>query len=351
LIEASKSLDKASAAFLTANFHAVRLQIAQGQKDEARKTLDSILNDSSIVMNVSARNQLLSERLLLAQDINEFVKFSQRHASAFAYDQSEVQLIDINTPPKAGEDDYAKEQRAWAKRVMFDEDATRMMNNHLPLAVLKQLAVHPDLPDYLRAQVALSAWIRAVLLNDSATATTLAPELGQLIPELKPFMASYSQAKDDKSKFYESIWAMLKNPATRPIVNFGTGRQSAFGEIDDYRDNWWCILPDTQAGIAPAFLSKEQLALAKDENAKLAISGSNFLATKTSEWAAFAPKESRLPEALALAVKSTRYGCQNCDTAKASKAAFDILKNRFGSSDWKKKTPYWFKDEGCETKK
>ena len=351
LIDASKSLDKASAAFLTANFHAVRLQIAQGQKDEARKTLDSILNDSSIAMNVSARNQLLSERLLLAQDINEFVKFSQRHASVFAYDQVEIQLIDVNTPPKAGEDDYAKEQRAWAKRVMFDEDATRMMNNYLPLAVLKQLAVHPDLPDYLRAQVALSAWVRAVLLNDSATATTLAPELGQLIPELKPFMASYSQAKDDKSKFYEAIWTMLKNPATRPRVDFGTGRQSAFGEIDDYRDNWWCISPDAQAGTAPAFLSKEQLALAKDENAKLAISGSNFLATKTSEWAAFAPKESRLPEALALAVKSTRYGCQNCDTAKASKAAFDILKNRFGSSDWKKKTPYWFKDEGCETKK
>jgi hypothetical protein len=194
--------------------------------------------------------------------------------------------------------------------------------------------------------------MRAVLLNDDASATALAPELGQLIPELKPFMASYTKAKDSKTKQYEAVWAMLKNPATRPIVDFGTGRQSAFGDIDDFRDNWWCILPNAaETATAPSFLSKEQLAQAKDENTKLAVSGSNFLATKTSEWAAFAPKETRLPEALALAVKATRYGCQNCDTGKASKAAFDILKARFATSDWKKKTPYWFKDEGCEVKK
>jgi hypothetical protein len=352
LIDAAKSLDKNSAAFLTANYHVVRLQIAQGQQDAARKILDSILNDGSIAMNVSARNQLLSQRLSLAQDLNEFVKFSQRKAVNFAYDQSELQLVDFATPPKAGEDDYAKNERAWLKRTMFDQDAARMMNQYLPLSLLKQLAVHPDLPDYLRAQVALSAWMRAVLLNDDASATALAPELGQLIPELKPFMASYTKAKDSKTKQYEAVWAMLKNPATRPIVDFGTGRQSAFGDIDDFRDNWWCILPNAaETATAPSFLSKEQLAQAKDENTKLAVSGSNFLATKTSEWAAFAPKETRLPEALALAVKATRYGCQNCDTGKASKAAFDILKARFATSDWKKKTPYWFKDEGCEVKK
>ncbi len=351
LIETTKSLDKTSATFLTANFHVARLQTVLGQHDEARKTLDALLNDNSIAMNVSARNQLLTERLLLAQDLNEFVKFAQRHASVFAYDQSEIQLVDVTAPAKAGEEDYAKDQRAWAKRTMFDEDATRVMNKHLPLSMLKQLAVHPDLPDYLRAQVALSVWVRAVLLNDEATASTIAPELGQLVPELKPFMAAYSQTADSKAKLYEAVWAMLKNPATRPVIDSGTGRQATFNEIENYRDNWWCILPDAQTSVAPAFVTKEQLALAKAENDKLAISGSNFLAIKTSEWATFAPKEKRLPEALALAVKATRYGCQNCDTAKASKTAFDILKARFGSSDWKKKTPYWFKDEGCEASK
>jgi hypothetical protein len=180
--------------------------------------------------------------------------------------------------------------------------------------------------------------------------------LAKLIPELKDQIPNYSTAKDSKAKRYEAVFIMLKNPAMRPLVDQGTGRQATFSAIENYRDNWWCnINENTDTTVAaPTFLSKEQLVLAKDENAKiskLATSGSNFLASKTSEWAESSPKEKRLPEALALAVRATRYGCQNCDTGKISKTAFDILKDRFGSSDWKKKTPYWFKDEGCETVK
>jgi hypothetical protein len=364
LIAASKAIDKTSPAYISANFHAVRLQIALGQTDDARKTLDAILSDPAS-LTASATNQFLAERLQLAQDLAEFVKFSQRHAVTFAYDAIEMQLVDVTALPKAGEEDYSKNERAWAKRTMFDADAMRILNTSVPLSLLKQIAVHPDLPDYLRSRVALSAWVRAVILGDEPSAQELAPEVGQLIPELKSYMADYSKAKEAKAKSYEAIWAMLKNPAMRPFVDQGTGRREAMDTIDDYRDNWWCddAYLDSLYGNdgnkvvatpAPVFLTKEQLAEATEENAKiakLAASGSNFLAAKTSAWAESAPKEKRLPEALALAVKSTRFGCQNCDTGKVSKTAFDILKERFGTSEWKKKTPYWFKDEGCETAK
>jgi hypothetical protein len=366
LIEAGKTIDKTSAAFLTATYHAVRLQIAQGQADEARKTLDALLKDSA-TMNASAINLLLSERLSLAQDLNEFVKFSQRHAVIFAYDEDEYQLVDVSAPPKAGEEDYNKNERSWSKRTMFDSDAARIMNTSMPLSVLKKLALHSDLPDYLRSSVVMSAWVRAVLLDEEKTAQELAPELAKLIPELKNLIPDYNKAKAGKAKTYEAVFIMLKNPAMRPLVNQGTGRQATFSAIENYRDNWWCdsneySLYDNDASrnntdtsvTVPVFLSKEQIAQAKNENArikKLALSGSNFLAGKAGEWAEFAPKEKRLPEALALAVRATRYGCQNCDTGKISKDAFDILKDRFGSSEWKKKTPYWFKDEGCETAK
>jgi len=228
--------------------------------------------------------------------------------------------------------------------------------------VLKQIALHSELPDYLRSRVALAAWVRAVVLDDEKSAQEIAPELGKLIPELKSYMADYSKAKDAKAKYAEAIWTLLKNPASRPFVDQGMGRRTEFASIENYRDNWWCdntyldALQGNDDKVAnappPVFLSKEQLATATEENTKLnkiAASGSNFLAIKTSAWAEASPKEKRLPEALALAVKATRYGCQNCDTAKASKTAFDILKDRFGSSEWKKKTPYWFKDEGCDT--
>jgi hypothetical protein len=364
LIAASKSLDKNSAAFLTANYHAIRLQTTLGQTDDARKTLDTLLKERG-AMNASAVNQFLAERLTLAQDLDEFVKFSQRHAVQFAYDESEVQLVDVSTAPKDSEDDYTKNERRWLKRTMFDSDAATIMNSQMPISVLKDLALHPDLPDYLKASVALSAWVRAVLLSDEKIAQQLAPELAKLIPELKNQLTNYSQATN-KTKNYEAVFIMLKHPAMRPWVDQGTGRQASFSGIENYRDNWWCdnteymvyrndASRDSTAAVFPALLllSKEEVEQAKAENAKirkLAASGSNFLAEKTTEWASVVPKEKRLPEALALAVRATRYGCQNCDTGKVSKAAFDLLKNRFANSDWKKKTPYWFKDEGCEAK-
>jgi hypothetical protein len=104
--------------------------------------------------------------------------------------------------------------------------------------------------------------------------------------------------------------------------------------------------------MAPVFLSQPERTEATAENATIArhaASGSNYLAAKAAEWATQIPTEKRLPNALYLAIKATRYGCQNCETEKISKAAFDILKTRFGNTDWKKKTPYWFKDENCQT--
>jgi hypothetical protein len=102
---------------------------------------------------------------------------------------------------------------------------------------------------------------------------------------------------------------------------------------------------------APAFLTKTEIEQAATENARIAAltGGANFLATQTAQWAKHKPNEKRLPEALYLAVKATRYGCQNCATGKASKAAYDVLTKRFKTTEWKKKTPYWF-GEACAEK-
>jgi hypothetical protein len=50
-----------------------------------------------------------------------------------------------------------------------------------------------------------------------------------------------------------------------------------------------------------------------------------------------------VPEALHLAVKSTRFGCTGADTGKFSKVAFDLLHNRYPKSPWAQKTKYWYK--------
>ncbi|MDD5462971.1 MAG: hypothetical protein PHG00_15285 [Methylococcales bacterium] len=136
---------------------------------------------------------------------------------------------------------------------------------------------------------------------------------------------------------------------------------TALNEIDDYRDNWWCDADfdpqffnqgrEVADFPAPTFFTQAEIAEAAAENAGIAAStgGSNFLAAQTVQWAKQYPDEKRLPEALYLAVKAPRYGCQNCATGKASKAAYDVLNKRFKNTEWKKKTPYWF-GEACDKK-
>jgi hypothetical protein len=60
------------------------------------------------------------------------------------------------------------------------------------------------------------------------------------------------------------------------------------------------------------------------------------------EWATANPNDPRSPEALHLAVRSTRYGCTDKETGKWSKAAFDLLHKRYPNTKWANATKYWF---------
>jgi len=357
LISASRAVKSGSPAFLTVNYHAVRLQMARGQTDAARKTLDTLLTADLSLLNKSTTSQLYSQRMLLAQNIDEFVKYAQRRAAVFAYSGSNYELIDPAKPAEG--EDYNRNEREWLQRTMFDVDAVRTLNLHTPLSVLKKIALHPDLPDYLKRRIVMSVWTRAVLLNDDKTAQEFVPHVVRYLPEVKDFIDQYSKAENKQGRFFEAVWLMLNNPAMRPLVEQGHGRMAAFNEIDNYRDNWWCdtdfdyrYFNDQGEEIAdfptPIFLTQAEIAEAATENARIAAltGGANFLATQAAQWATHNPNEKRLPEALYLAVKATRYGCQNCATVKASKTAFDVLNKRFKTTEWKKKTPYWF-GEAC----
>ncbi|MBA2339791.1 MAG: hypothetical protein H0V88_05310, partial [Pyrinomonadaceae bacterium] len=155
-----------------------------------------------------------------------------------------------------------------------------------------------------------------------------------------------------------------KNPGLRPLVNVGVGRLMAVTERDSFRDNWWCAFsePKTDAEQiysaaaattaqnkrpmhAPVFLTEAQRSAAARELERLASlgAGPNYLARQAVLWAKANPNDPRAPEALHLAVRSTRYGCVDKETEQASRAAFQLLHSRYGGSVWAKRTPYWFK--------
>jgi hypothetical protein len=230
---------------------------------------------------------------------------------------------------------------------------------------LKEAAKSNALSSHLRRDVAQAAWLRAVLLGDNKTADELVPILKTLVPELSSFLDDFLSAPQSDSKRFTAIYAWLKFPGLEPVVDSGVGRETPLGQQDVYRDNWWCAAafspgPDaaddeknkpqsfaatTKTGV-PVFLRETDKAVAAREHSKLNALGAapNYLCQQVIQWATRNPNDPRVPEALHLAVNTTRHGCTDKETGRWSKAAFDLLHRKYPNSEWAKKTPYWFKD-------
>lgn len=359
LLTAAEAVEKTAPEFATVAFHRNRVLLEKGLRGEARSKLDAILNDKTSNLPVSARNQFLSQRMFLAETLDDFLVYAQRRAAAFAWDDLPGEIVDFNDA-ETGNKDVA----VWRDRTMFDTDAERVFNEKMPLSVLKQAAVNSKLPDYLRRNLLIAAWTRALILGNEPATQELAPQLVRVAPEFQPFLGNYISAKTAIERNNAATYALLKLPALRPFAESGYGRLAPITEIDSYRDNWWCAPVNYEFNNkgekvsltnqpTPAFLTSAQIAVAKAEleQIKKLGAGSTFIARRAIEFATKSPNDARLSESLQLAVRGTRYGCRDCETGKYSKAAHDILKSRFARTEAAKKTPYWFKDESCEAGK
>jgi hypothetical protein len=340
LVKAALSIKPEDPAFLGANAHITRLLLQSGQRTEAKKRLDFLLANQTSISS-STRNYLLHQRMVLASTLDEFLKFAQRKPATFSWDYDGREL--------PAESTAHKDLKIWQGRLLFDTDATRIMNERLPLSVLKEATLKKVLPDYLRQRVALAAWTRAALLEDSEQSRALAPVVSGFYPELKPYLDPYLLASTAQERKVTALYILLKFPALRPLVDPITGQTMSrnLSKIDNYRGNWWCAqeTKDSSSTDSIHFLNATQEAAGKREHDQIAALGSapNYLSRQAVEWAKRSPSDSRVPEALHLAVRSTRYGCTDKQTGRLSKAAFDLLKTRYASSPWAKKTKYWFK--------
>lgn len=153
----------------------------------------------------------------------------------------------------------------------------------------------------------------------------------------------------------------------KPSVRESSLRTATLGELDEYRDNWWC----TDMGVGtnwgqnyepynkdvnlkfvdrdpdfpfPVWLTESQRDAAKAEWNKLSQVGTapNYLAEQVIAYAKQHSKDPRVPRALHLAVRSTHFGCTNIETSKLSKAASDFLHEHYPDNEWAAKTKYYY---------
>jgi hypothetical protein len=74
-----------------------------------------------------------------------------------------------------------------------------------------------------------------------------------------------------------------------------------------------------------------------------------LLAQSAIRWGKASKGGDGAPEALALAVRATHYGCSwHGRHGSYSKAAQQLLSIKFGDTDWAKQTPYWFDCQRAE---
>ena len=233
-----------SAAFATSRFHAVRLLIDTGKSTEARALLDQLLKSNRAQFDLSSLNLLISQRMMLATSLADFLGHAPRIPAALSWNDDGRE-----TPTEAG--DVADENKALIGKPLFDVDAARVLNSQMPLTVLKEAVMSPSLPTNLRRDLAQAVWVRAVLLNDFATADELVPTLKTLVPALTAGLDDYAKTTNENKKF-SALYTWLKYPGIEPGVDIGIGRETTLGEQDSYRDNWWCgaSIQETSEAVA-----------------------------------------------------------------------------------------------------
>jgi hypothetical protein len=354
LLSAAKQIPASSPGYLTVQYYALDLLAASGQQDTARRELDALLAKHEPEISLGSYNLLNDERLKLTTSLKDFLQ----HAPETPVPAE----TDFNT----GEEVSADRDEAKPSVSLFTHYAAEILLKRLPVAALRQVAESPTLPKHLRREVARSAWVRSILLGNFETADKLQPTLQELDPPLWKTMDQFRSAQSNAEKRFAGVFVILQNPGMKPAAQAGLLRSATLGALDNYaHDNWWCAnitsaldWGQSDAGLDneidlkgrdPAFtfpnwLTDSQKAAAISEWKKLSTVGAapNYLADQVLSFAKQHPKDPRLPQALHLAVRSTRFGCTNKETSNFSKAAFNFLHDHYPESEWAKKTKYYY---------
>jgi hypothetical protein len=363
LLRAGEKVQRDEPAFASVAYHLVRLKIATGNVIEARKLVDEIISWQADVLPVSAQNQFLEQRLQLAANVTEYLKFAQRKPVTFyeygrlgsisellgvAKSFFETESFDQSKEQYDRElDNTFKELLPWEDRLIFSEGTIEVLNWHFPTATLFEMTRSPVLPEYLRREVVLAVWTRAVVLGNDTIALRIAPEVMKVAPDFSSYLEARTKLERDRA----ALFVLLKNQSLSLFIKDGIPTSSSTAQVDYYLEtSWWCAPESTQYDddgnqsprvvTKPGFLTAQEAEVGRRERARLIEIGDakSYLGRRVLEWAKATPGDKRLPEALFIAVKaneSYKYGCGSWDHDEDTRdAAEAVLRQRYPSSPW-----------------
>ncbi|MBI4751888.1 MAG: hypothetical protein HY774_25670 [Acidobacteria bacterium] len=382
LLSAAEQVPADSPAYPMVSYHRIRLLIEAGKLDDARKLLAEFMPTRGTSLTQSSWNLFSQLQMQAATGLPELTKFISRRPAGIveAYDYYQISAeFGSNYSDSPESVKYRQERLEKEKQPLFDTPASRILNQGLPLSLLGEIIQNSTLPKHLRRDLAMVVWVKAGLLENRKIATRASRVVGKLVPELKNLTAAYRSSKSSAKARFALIFAVLRFPGLRPHIVAGVPRPKRLSKIDGHRDNWWCAFdtrgevsaqsyekyngnglneeygPDgsplpqppfdpAKAFYPPAFLTTSQKEAAFDEWKALVAIGTapNYLCRQTIDFARKYPRDPHVPEALHLAVRSTRYGSTDDTTTDFSKEAFLLLKKKYPRTHWAQKTKYYF---------
>ena len=288
----------------------------------------------------------------------------------------------------------AENDTAWKQALQRKSDpASHMLFNLMPTKILWAYATDANFTEADRALFARAAWTRDYALDRKLTA-----EQANLMTALNPQMAAIAAKVDtdyaSASPAHRRLLTILRSPRHNILValpsdwNPQSLKPESYTDIDlyDHNDkNWWCPLETDRQLLAVreradetfgtsglTSYGRKTLADVYDEDVAKGISQNRDkllkqhpvvkavnwkevralsqmpsapakLTRAAIAWGKASKGDDGAPEALALAVKATRYGCNWHGSHESySKAAQNLLQSKFKSTSWAAATPYWF---------
>jgi hypothetical protein len=346
LIKAAAEVKADSPAWEMASYHRIRLLIASGDAEEARRLLAMEMPQVQSGGGESSINLFTGLRARASSNLKEYLAYAPRKLiNQTSQEGSSVdECFDVMKDPKRKYDCVKN-----IGPMQFSVDAADFFNNDAPMAVLIEAARSDELPVPLRGSVAMMAWTRAVLMKDEAAAA-----------KLFPLLPAKLQQQAGSGTGFRALVAIARNPGLRPFLDPGVQRSYSWDFVESYGDNWWCQNWEGsgygQAGISvsalrPAFLSQAQSVEASNELSLLHNdqSAAAWIGGEIVEYARANANDPDVPEALYLVLRMIRYGCDRVDgyTRDDSKQsggikgvrdeAARLLRQRYASNPWTRK--------------
>ena len=288
----------------------------------------------------------------------------------------------------------AEDEAHWKDAVLKKSDpGSDIIFNLLPTKTLWDLADDQSFTPRDRALFARAAWTRDYGLVRKVDGEHLVT-LHSLNSEIKEIFDKVKVEYPDISPRNQRLLTILRSPPHNILVSMPGGWQNesikpdSFTEIDGWNPNdknWWCPSePDRQLGALrkqadnatgfpdyfdwiakhvadvydpamrsgldanrDAVLKAHPMIKAVDWKELRSLSrmpqGPERLTKAAIDWGKASKGKDGAPEALALAVRTTRYGCNwHGGHAAYSKPAQQLLATKFAGTPWQQQTPYWF---------